>query len=56
MNAYAVVCVVLLAPPAEQDQSIAVEMHSEAQRLRKQYSLKPQKLDEKVLQDCPGLG
>ena len=47
MNAYAVVWVILLAPPAEQGQSIAVEMHSEAQRLRKQYSLKPQKLDEK---------
>jgi uncharacterized protein YkwD len=47
MHACALVWMIVLAPPVGQDQVIAVEMHSEAQRLRKQYSLKPQKLDKK---------
>lgn len=46
MNVGVLAWVIVLAPPVEQEQTIVTEMHNESQRLRKQYNLKPQKLDE----------
>lgn len=53
MNVYVLVALAMV-PPVVEEQTIAVEMHNESQRLRKQYNLRPQELDEKCCKIAQG--